>query len=237
MKPMTSLIKALDLISLLSNKEAGMRMTELAEAMNQPRSTLARSMNTLISYGLVEKKGPVYYCGATFDSWAQRNRHSYWTQRYRNVLGHIAEQTGELVLLGLLEGNGVIHLDYIESDHVVRVAPAPFTRHPLEFTAQGKLSLSRRPDLMEGMDKPDLLNEINEIKRTGVAWNREKTVRGMIAMACPGFTNRPTEPMLVVAWPSNRFTEEKGVQARAAIQEALEKFRPENHDPGENMKP
>jgi len=36
-------------------------------------------------------------------------------------------QTGELVLLGLHEGNGIVHIDYIESDHMVRVAPAPAT--------------------------------------------------------------------------------------------------------------
>ena len=223
---MTSLIKALDLIALLSSKAAGMRMMELTESLNQPRSTLARTMNTLIEYGLVEKKGPIYYCGAAFHNWAQSNRHSFWTQRYKNVLNDIAKQTGELVLLGILEGNGVVHLDFIESDHMVRVAPAPFTRHPLEFTALGKLALSRRPDLKKAIEQKELRDELEVIQQTGVSWNREVTVRGMIAMATPGFTNHPTEPMLAVAWPSNRFTQKKGTLAHAAIKEALKKFPP-----------
>mgnify|MGYP000473874940 CR=1 FL=1 len=51
-------------------------------------------------------------------------------------------QTGELVLLGLHEGNGIVHIDYIESDHMVRVAPAPGTRHNFKVNALGKLALN-----------------------------------------------------------------------------------------------
>jgi DNA-binding IclR family transcriptional regulator len=224
MKPITSLIKALDVLSLLSSKSTGLCMPELAEAMNLPRSTLARTLNTLIAYGLIEKTRRIYRCGAGFDQWARRDRHHHWIHRYRKVLEHVAKETGELVLLGLHEGNGIVHIDYIESDHMVRVAPAPGTRHNFEVNALGKLALSRRPDLMESIDKPDLLKELKEIQRTGVAWNREQSVAGMIALATHGFSNSPTEPMIAVAWPSSRFTEERGAVALVAIREALKQF-------------
>lgn len=224
MKPITSLIKALDVLSLLSSKRTGLGMPELAEAMNLPRSTLARTLNTLIAYGLIEKAGRIYRCGAGFDQWARRDRHHHWIHRYRKVLEHVALASGELVLLGLHEGNGIVHIDYIESDHMVRVAPAPDTRHNFEVNALGKLALSRRPDLMESTNKPELLEELNEIQRIGVAWNREQSVAGMIALATHGFSNNPNEPMLAVAWPSNRFTDERGAAALIAIREALKKF-------------
>ena len=224
MKPITSLIKALDVLTLLSNKSTGLSMQQLTEAMNLPRSTLARTLNTLMAYGLVEKTGRTYQCGAGFDQWARRDRYHHWIQRYRKVLEHVAKETGELVLLGLHEGNGVVHIDYIESDHMVRVAPAPGTRHNFEVNALGKLSLSRRPDLMESINKPDLLAELQEIQRTGVAWNREQSVSGMIALATHGFSKNPNEPMLAVAWPSSRFSEERGAGALAAIGEALKQY-------------
>ena len=227
MKPITSLVKALDVLTLLSSKSNGLSITELAEAMHLPRSTLMRTLNTLTVYGLVEKQGRNYQCGATFDQWAQRDRQYYLIRRYRKVLETVAAEINELVLLGLHEGNGVVHIDYIESDQMVRVAPSPVTRHNLQVNALGKLALSRRPDLIDAIDNPKLLEEISVIQHTGVAWNREQSVPGMIALATHGFSNSPTEPMLAVAWPASRFTEESGDLALACIKEALQRFAPE----------
>ncbi len=224
MKPITSLIKALDVLTLLSAKSKGMNMTELAEAMNLPRSTLMRTLNTLTLYGLVEKKGRNYCCGVVFDQWAQRDRQYHWINRYRKVLEHVALSINELVLLGLHEGNGIVHIDYIESDQMLRVAPAPDTRHILKINALGKLALSRRPDLVEAIKDPKLLEELKEIERTGVAWNREESVPGMIALATHGFSKSPTEPMIAVAWPAHRFTEEGAARALNSIKEALKRF-------------
>lgn len=227
MKPITSLIKALDTLTLLSSKRREMSLAELAEAMNLPRSTLQRTLNSLMAYGLVEKKDRCYSVGTGFEQWARQDRQHYWIQRYRKVLESVAEKTGELVLVGLHEGNGVVHIDYIESDHMVRVAPAPDTRHPMEITAAGKIALSRRPDLQERITKSAVRNELADVLQSGVAWNREQSVSGMVAMATPGFTNNPNEPIIVVAWPVNRFTEEKGKEALRAIREALQDDRPE----------
>lgn len=125
----------------------------------------------------------------------------------------------------LHEGRGIVHIDYVESDQLVRVAPAPMTRHSLELTAQGKMVLSRRRDLFDPVTRPELKAELREIQRSGVAWNREATVPGMIALATPGFTNHPTEPILAVAWPVNRFSEAKGEAAVQAIRAALLEHR------------
>ncbi len=228
MQPITSLIKALDVLTLLSNKREALSLSELAEAMNLPRSTLQRTLHSLISYGLIEKKDRMYAVSNGFNQWAQQGRQHYWIQLYRKVLESVAERTGELVLLGLQEGNGIVHVDYIESDHMVRVAPAPDTRHPMEVTAAGKLALSRRADLQETLTDPALKEELMEIQKSGVAWNREQSVPGMVAMATSGFTNNPIEPILIVAWPSNRFTEEKGTLARTAVREALDQFAPDS---------
>ncbi len=200
-----------------------MTMPDLIEAMNLPRSTIIRVLNTLIAYGLVERDGRIYRCGKAFDDWAQRDRHSVLKRRYRPILEEISHQTGELTLLGLHEGNGVVHVDYVESDHRIRVAPYPATRHPLQVTAMGKLALSKRMDLAEKLDNPKLMKELEEVRRTGVAWNREESVEGMVAMATYGLSEGITEPMLVVSWPVYRFSEEK---ARAAL-EMIENIKKE----------
>jgi hypothetical protein len=43
----------------------------------------------------------------------------------------------------------------------------------------------------------------------------------MIAMAVPGITNYPTEPIIVVAWPTLRFSENLAAQARRIIRSAI----------------
>ncbi len=201
-----------------------MSMPELVEAMNMPRSTITRVLNTLMMYGLVEKQDRNYCCGRLFDDWAQRDRHLILKRRYRPLLEELSRRTGELSLLGLHEGNGVVHIDYVESDQRIRVAPAPGTRHPLQVTAMGKLALARRPDLAKQFESPALQEELEEIRRTGVAWNREESVSGMVAMATYGFSDGITEPMLVVSWPVYRFTVEKAQEALSMIEELRAKY-------------
>lgn len=230
MDRVTSLIKALDMLTLLGANSGGYTAQELAEAMNQPRSTVIRVLNTLVEYGLVRKQERSYLCTQAFSDWAQPNRHAAFCVKYRSVLEAVAAATGELVLLGLLDGAGVVHIDYIESDQAVRIAPAPVTRHNIRKNALGKLVLAQRPDLAERWLKEDVnfQNELEQITVTGIAWNREETVKGMIALACHGITDASTEPKIAVAWPAHRFTEAKGKAAikviRKACREAQMKF-------------
>lgn len=221
----TTLIKGLDVLTLLSATSQGLALSEILEAIHEPRSNVLRSLESLALYGLVEHSGRRWRVTGAFSTWAVRDRHHQMRERYRPILEEIARSTGELVLLGLHEGNGIIHLDYIESDHTIRVAPAPDTRHNLRVNALGKLALSRRPDLCEDLNEPALLRELDEIRRTGIAWNREESVKGMIALACPGFTNQPTEAMLAIAWPVFRFTESKAEAAIAAIRDTLNRHQ------------
>jgi len=219
----TSLVKALDLLSILGGSERGHTVQDLALAMDKPRSTVIRILNTLVEYGLVERRGRLYAPGSAFAQWARPDRYQAFRQRYRKVLEHVAGQTGELVLLGLQEGAGIVHIDYIESDQAVRVAPAPATRHNIRHNAIGKLCIAARGDLAEywTRGKPAFARELVQVRRAGFAWNRGESIPGMVALAGYGFSRAPTEPKLAVAWPAHRFTEQKGREAMRALNEAL----------------
>lgn len=219
----TSLVKALDILTLLGGRRDGHTIPELALAMNAPRSTVVRILNTLIEYGLVQKADGRCVATPQFFQWATPDRNAEFKRTYRPVLERVARDTGELVLLGVLSGKGIIHIDFVESDHAVRVAPAPHTHHNIRTNALGKLALSRRPDLAEEWTHRDRVfaRELSEIRRTGIAWNRGESVRGMVAMAVPGLSNHPTEPMIAVAWPAFRFTEQAAALARKSIFRAL----------------
>jgi len=215
-------LKAFDLLTILAGRSPGMKVAELAQALNQPRTNIVRLLKTVETYGLVARDARCWRITPAFRAWAAPpDRYEAMCRRYRRVLEVVAARTGELVLLGLHEGNGIVHIDYIESDHRIRIAPSPDTRHSLQHNALGKLALSRRPDLAVKVRDARLQAELAEIRRTGVAWNREETVRGMIALARPGFTNSPTDAMLAVAWPAFRFSERKTRDALRSLDEAL----------------
>ena len=220
----TSLVKALDLLTLLGGSPQPHTVQEIAVAMNQPRSTVVRVLNTLIEYGLVEKQGRKLTCSESFENWCNRDRHQRDRIRYRKILESVAAVTGELVLLGAQDGAGIVHIDYIECDQAIRVAPAPATRHNIRNNAIGKLCLATRPDLAEPWccKDPAFSEELQLIRETGVAWNHEESVAGMIAMAMFGLTRSPTEPKVAVAWPVHRFSEAAGERAQDAIRSALQ---------------
>ncbi len=219
----TSLVKSLDLLTLLGASQSGYTVQTLADAMNQPRSTIVRVLNTLVEYGLVKKEGRTYQCTETFQIWANKDRHSLFRLRYRKVLEHLSSVTGELVLLGVQDGVGIVHIDYIESDQAVRVAPAPTTRHNIRRNAIGKLCIAQRPDLRDKWlrEEPGFASEIGKILESGIAWNREESVSGMIAMAVYGFSRNPTEPKVAVAWPVHRFSVTAERLAIAAVRECF----------------
>jgi DNA-binding IclR family transcriptional regulator len=210
----TSLIKALDIISYLSGHAEGLRLPELVAGSGLPRSTVIRILQTLQDYGLVEKQSPGrYLLTGRFRALANPDRYAVLRERYRPLLQAISAEVKELVLVGLREGAAIIHIDYLEWDHAIRVAPTPQTRHPWHKHALGKLAMSLQPGILEQTKNRRLRAELEEIQRTGVAWNREESERGMVALATWGLEKSPAEPMIAVAWPSFRFTEAAAAKA------------------------
>jgi DNA-binding IclR family transcriptional regulator len=223
MDRVTSLYKSLDLMTLLAGRAEGCHAAELAFLMNRPRGTVIRILNSLLEYGFVVKDGRTYRLTEAFDSWACRDRSARLRARYRPLLEKVAGFSGELVLIGALEGAGVVHLDYIEQDHRVPVAPAPATHHGIRHNAIGKLILSQRPDLAADWVKGEkaFAAELADIRREGVAWNRGETVASMVAMATHGFTRAQTDAKIAVAWPRERFNATKAKKVLRFIREAI----------------
>lgn len=221
MKPATSLIKALDLITLLTARPEGVKTAALVEACGLPRSSVLRMLGTLEGYGLVEKTGREVRLTERFYLWAARDRYGALKNLYRPVLREVRDAVNEVVLLGVPEGASVVHIDCLEADTRIRVAPLLETRHPLDCTAMGKLVLAERPELLGPKTSDRLRRELEEVRRTGIGWNREEENEGVVVVAVRGFGSGPAEPMIGVAWPAFRFSEKKAAEAVQAIRAAL----------------
>jgi len=195
----------------------------LVSGSGLPRSTAVRIIQTLQDYGLVEKRKFLYKLTSQFRAWASTDRYSLLRARCRPILEAVSTEAKELVLAGLREGTAIIHIAYIEWDHIIRIAPTPHTRHPWHTHALGKLAMSLQPNIMERTKNRKLREELNEIKRTGVAWNREESESGMIALATWGMCQSPAEPMIAVAWLAFRFSEKAAAKALTVIREAAKR--------------
>ncbi len=232
----STVFKALDALGIVTAREEGISLPDLALALNQPRSNVVRIVHTLQQYGFVAHKDHRWIATATFRTWsAPPDRHREFKHRYRPVLEAVASATGELVTLGLHEGNGIIHIDAIESSHRLCAVPVPDVRHSLRLNAMGKLALSRRLDLAAKFHATSFQQELEEVRRSGIAWSHGEMVRGTVAMAIPGFTNLPTEPMLAVIWPEAHFSEQVAVHAHRAATDAMTMTAATN-DGGENFR-
>ena len=208
-------------MNYLSAHPDGVTLPAMVRALKMPRSSVVRIVNTYELYGFIEKRDRRYLTTSTFQEWVVKDRHRLFRQKYRPMLEAISKEVEELVLLGVEENRAIVHIDYIEWDHRIRVAPAPITRHGLERNAMGKLALSKRPDLLTKLKNNLLRQEIEEVRKTGIAWNREETDKGMVVMAAYGVTRSPAEPVLAVAWPTIRFSEAKAARAWRVIERVV----------------
>jgi IclR family acetate operon transcriptional repressor len=134
--------------------------------------------------------------------------------------------TGETVHLGVLNGADVIYLDKVESRQAVRMHSQIGNASPAYCTGVGKAAMSAMADdrlagLIAGIefkrftqatltDGGALLAEIEEIRRTGTAFDREEHEIGIRCIAAPIYSaDRNFVAGVSVTGPAYRVDEEK----------------------------
>ena len=211
----TSLLRGLDVLSLIARAEEGLSIGEIGNRLSLARTTALRFVVTLQQYGLVEKTGSRYGITSRFSDWTQHDYHDVLKSRYRKTLESIGRQVEELTFIGIVEGANVRHVDYVQAAHAIVVDPNPLKHHPLERTAMGKLVIGQRADLLASVaGNQPLLKEIQEASQRGVAWNRGETSPDLMVVATWAASPSAISPMIGIAWPKFRFSKSA---ARAAL--------------------
>lgn len=128
--------------------------------------------------------------------------------RLRPVIERVAGATGETVDLSVLRGRQMWFIDQIESAHRLRAVSAVGGRFTLHDTANGKAALA----LMGDAEVPDVLRaEIGEVRRTGIAYDRDEHTAGISAA---GVATRLQDGQIVaisVPAPTDRFLAHESV--------------------------
>lgn len=197
--------KAITVLETVALAERPMRFTDVLAVSGQPRGTLHRQLSHLVQEGLLELRADFAYVPGlrllklASASWARNE--------FRAVaapfLERLHSETGETVHLGVLRGREIIYLDKVESRQAVRMNSQIGNASPVYCTGVGKAALSVLDSqaldaIVSGMefrrftpqtlaDRAALLAELDVIRESGIAFDREEHEPGIRCVAAPVF--------------------------------------------------
>lgn len=195
-----SLERAFAILDEVAQRPAG--VTDIAERVRLPKSTVARLLSTLENVDAVERFDGVRWrigpgVAALTDAVSPERSLIGVT---RPFLVDLVAELGEDAGLGLPDGNDVLYVDQVESDNPVQVRDWTGTRAPMHAVPSGLVLLAEWPqDALDAylagelvaltrrtVTDPDALRErLAEVREVGYAWGLEEFAEGIDSVAAP----------------------------------------------------
>lgn len=198
--------KAIDVLEAVAAEESPQRFTDLLGRLEQPRGTLHRQISNLIEEDLLTVRSDnSYELGLKLLKLAAR---AWSGNQFRTIaephLKDINDATGETIHLGILNDIEVIYLDKVEGRQSVRMYSQIGNASPVFCTGVGKAALSAlsEEELQSRIsrivfktytgstisDGAALKAEIDEIRNSGIAYDREEHEPGIHCVAAPVYS-------------------------------------------------
>lgn len=141
--------RAFALLRLLAASPQGLSLSDTANRLDVPKSSLSSTLKALVEQSYLSREGALYSLGSQSYALASAILAGRAiSQIARPFLQRAMEACGESVLLATLDPDGA-HLTYVdiaESPNPVRYAVPVGTRRPLYATACGKIFLAERSE-------------------------------------------------------------------------------------------
>ncbi len=229
--------RALDILSCFSQDEPVLSLTQIAERVSMPKSTVHRYLATLESKRFINRDEAtgMYHLGFRFIEMAslvlQDADLQRWTQPH---LERLSAECGETVNMAVLDGTHVVYLQVIEGPQRVKLAATVGQRLPAFCTASGKAFLAYLPDdrvrkiLGEGLTKytentrvslADLYEDLRATRERGFAISDQEYEKDINAVAAPMLdANGCPVAVIAIAGPSFRLPRERMLMLGQSIQ-------------------
>jgi DNA-binding IclR family transcriptional regulator len=196
-----SIARAFDVLAALAEGPGG--VTEVAERVRLPKSTVARMLAALTLEGAAEQiPGDTRYrLGPRLGALAAG---VLPTRRLVSIahphLVELAAQLGEATGLSVPEGPTMHYVDQVESPHAVQVRDWTGTRIPMHAVSSGQVFLAHFPAPAMSrflaaplerftdntiIDASGLLARLRDVRRQGFSWVREEYAIGINSVAAP----------------------------------------------------
>ena len=177
----------------------GLGVSELARRANLPKSTVSRIAADLVGQRLLDREGDKLYLGVRLFELGQTvEQPRRLRQLALPVMTDLRNVTGQTVHLAVLEGTDVVFIAIVRGEPTATPLARVGGRLPAHATALGKAILAFSPPDVVGADRlrrtraahaahdlraAALLRELAEIRRTGIATEREECVIGRTCIA------------------------------------------------------
>lgn len=196
--------KALEILDLVAGLGRPARFTELLSLSPHPKATLYRFLQTLTNQGMLtyDDDRQSYSLGLRL----VRLAHSAWKSASlapvaEHILDELAHEVGETIHLAQMENGQVLFVDKRRATALFETQAQAGRVAPAHCTGVGKAILAyMSPERLERalkqqafvkytpashMDRQSLMDEFDEIRESGVAFDREEHEQGIISIAAP----------------------------------------------------
>jgi DNA-binding IclR family transcriptional regulator len=240
-----SLQRALDVIDLLASQDRDLGFSEIMNALNIPRPSLARILAVLVERGLVTKtdEGGLYRLGMQLLYLGGRLESKL---RLRSVarphMEELALTTGKTIELSTLDRDQLILIDQIEGDEGVRLFTRIGSAYPyFHAVGAGKIYLAhmepgKRKEVLRKIGLPvittytitnpeQLDRELSDIVDHGVAFEDQELREGVRRSVAPIYDSHgKLAGCIGIASPIFSFAYEDKEELAGMVKQAAEKI-------------
>jgi len=200
-----SVLRALDVLRVLSATPSGVSLSRLAARLELPKSSLLSLMRALLKGDYVAQERDLYVLGGgALGLAAVIGASQTYPTALMPLLRRLADQTNETVTLGEAAADGLLvhFIEVIESSQGLRLGRPRGSTAPIHAGANGQALLAFMPEAQlanllaqpslraltkDTPNKPDLAQRIEEIRRTGVARSVGGQEPGAMGFGAPVF--------------------------------------------------
>ncbi|WP_246666174.1 IclR family transcriptional regulator [Aquamicrobium sp. LC103] len=197
MRPLSTVIKTLAVLDVLSSSPRGMRLPEIASAMNLSRPTAYQRLLTLIEAGWVEQDEDMRYrlsmhaCRLA----ASALEHADLGTRTQPVLEELVRKVGETASLAVLDRGLPCIVSRVDTESLLRAEQKIGTTLSLEGSASGRVLAAFADEAtlarLKASGEPFASEEVlAAVRIDGYAISSGYTRSGVIAIAAPIFDIR-----------------------------------------------
>lgn len=229
----TAIERFIDIFEAFQASQRPLSLTDLAEAVNIPKSTCHAIVTTLTARGYLyslSRPRALYPTKRMYDVARDIYEKDPFIERATPLLEQLRDASRETVILGKRQGDAVVYLQVVEGLHSIRYSARPGDIKPLTSSSIGKALLGslKEPELRGWLenrplasiteatiaDPQALIDDILRSRRAGYFVTRGENVDDVWALAT--FININRE-MLAVAVAGPRHRMEGSLEEQAEL--------------------
>ncbi|NWQ44337.1 IclR family transcriptional regulator [Bacillus sp. EB106-08-02-XG196] len=221
-----SVSRALDIIALVGMKKGGLGVTEIANQIDINKSSVFRTLSTLVQYGYIEQDRETgkYKLGYKFLDISSKLLESIDIRsEAKPFLKELENKTNEVIHLVVYDQGEVVYIEKLEGTETLRTHSKVGKRAPMHCTSVGKAILAHLPenDVLSILDRKGMpyhtdhtitsieafLQELQQIRQRGYALDLEENEYGITCIAAPIFDHLGNVVAAVsISGPTTRMT-------------------------------